>query len=80
MEDFKRPNHSDFMTSEELRKSEFTGIRHNSLTDYLEIWVLGKKEAEMPKRVADANQEAWNRLYADVFALKHVETLPMKGN
>lgn len=80
MEDFKRPNHLDFMTTSELKKAEFTGIRHNSLSDYMEIWILGEKKADMPKRVADANPDAWNRLYADVFALNHVETLPQKGN
>ena len=42
MEDFKRPNHPDFMTSGELKKMKFNGIRSNSITEDLECWIEGE--------------------------------------
>ena len=39
--DSKRPDHPDFMGASELKKAEFSGIRHNSLTDQTEIWKVG---------------------------------------
>ena len=36
MEDFKRPDHPDFMDSSELKKAKWSGIRNNSLSGDLE--------------------------------------------
>lgn len=45
---FKRPDHPDFMTGEELKKSSFSGIRDNTIGMQYEIWVVG----EMVKSVS----------------------------
>ena len=42
MEDFKRPNHPDFMDSSELKKKKWSGIRHNTISGDLECWVEGE--------------------------------------
>lgn len=41
MEDFKRPNHNDFLTSSELKAKRYNGIRFNSVTSDLECWIDG---------------------------------------
>ena len=40
--DSKRPDHPDFMDASELKKREFCGLRHNKLSNQMEIWKLGK--------------------------------------
>ena len=42
MEDFKRPNHPDFMDASELKKAKWSGIRNNSLSGDLECWIDGE--------------------------------------
>lgn len=56
---FKRPNHPDFMTGNELQKNQFSGMRDNSITMEYEIWVVG----EMVKAVT------YSAVRADPFAL-----------
>ena len=60
MENSKRPDHPDFMTSSELYVHAFTGIRHNSLSDYMEIWVDGIMKGELPAYKFET--EEWNKL------------------
>lgn len=68
-EDFKRPDHNDFLTSSELKAKEFTGVRHNSLLSLHEFWILG----EIVKTVTDAtvarDPEALTKAHLEVFAL-----------
>lgn len=71
-EDFKRPNHTDFMDSTELRKMRFSGLRHNSLSDQAEIWVLGHIEATVTAEEVKLNPLAINKAYEEVFALPEV--------
>jgi len=63
-----RPNHPDFCTTSELKKQGFTGMRHNSLTNDIEIWTLGDLRAKAPasdrKKVAET--------YAAVFGIEQV--------
>jgi len=70
IEDFKRPNHPDFMVSSELKKFKFNGIRSNAITNSAEIWV----EGEMVKSVSieDFNRDplAMNKALEEVFALE----------
>jgi hypothetical protein len=66
---FKRPDHDDFRTHSELKKVEFSGVRHNSVTQEWEIWILGEIRALGPK--ADVN--AFAAAYEEVFGLEHVE-------
>lgn len=42
VEDFKRPNHPDFMDSSELKKIKFGGLRDNTLTGDKELWIEGE--------------------------------------
>jgi len=72
MEDFKRPNHPDFMDSSELKRAAFSGIRHNSLSNEAEIWVLGNIEARVSAMQVQLNPMAINEAYEKVFALKEV--------
>lgn len=41
-EEFKRPNHHDFMTTSELKQARFSGTRNNNLTQMIEIWMDGE--------------------------------------
>ena len=74
IEDFKRPDHPDFMDSSELRKMEFSGVRYNKIGNCMELWVLG----EVVKSVSDTeikfNPNALNDAYAEHFGLEKVRT------
>jgi len=80
MEDFKRPDHNDFRDSSELAKESFCGIRHNSLSDYMELWVEGSKILEMSVTEIRSNPEKWKKELADALGLHHIEFEPAKGN
>ncbi len=41
-ENFKRPLHPDFMTTEELKKLPFTGLRQNEIAQQVEFWIVGE--------------------------------------
>lgn len=77
MEDFKRPNHPDFKLSSELREMRWSGIRQNSITDEREVWVEGHCVLTMSNIICVTDPLLWEKKYAEVFDLKHVET---KGN
>lgn len=76
IEDFKRPDHPDFMTALELAKIEFTGMRHNSLTDDCEIWILGNLERRITREEVKLNPTAISRAYEEVFGLTEGTTIP----
>lgn len=69
MEDFKRPGHNDFATTSELIKREYTGYRHNSLTDNIEIWKLGCLEAEITRFDLQLNKFAIQDKMEEIFGL-----------
>ena len=72
MEDFSRPNHNDFATTAELKEREFTGFRHNSITEACEIWLLGRCEASVSPEMVEINPHAIDDAYAEVFSLGEV--------
>lgn len=72
MEDFNRPSHSDFATSTELKDKGFSGIRHNSLTEACEIWMLGEVRASVSPAMVEINPHAINEAIEEVFALNEV--------
>jgi len=74
-EEFKRPDHADFSTSTELKKEEFCGIRHNAITDSLELWVLGELRVSMPFLEARLNPRKWEKKIQEVFGLDNVKTM-----
>jgi len=66
--EFKRPNHPDFMTSDELRVIEFSGVRQNEVTRTWEFWIGGKIAASISE--ADATPQALAKLHTDLFLLR----------
>jgi len=70
---FKRPDHPDFLTTSELKKAEFSGLRNNSITNDMEIWILGEIVKIVTKQMVAADPEALNKAYAEVFALEDVK-------
>lgn len=80
MEDFKRPSHPDFMTSAELKELRFTGIRNNSISHCMEMWVEGEKKFEQLTSQYQQDTTWWDKQYAELFGLFEVETQPVKGN
>jgi hypothetical protein len=79
MEEFKRPDHPDFKDSKELAKLGWSGIRHNSITDYMELWVDGERKGELPTAIYNSFPERWAAIVEDVFAMKHVELINHQG-
>jgi hypothetical protein len=55
--DSKRPDHPDFMTHGELKLREFSGIRHNSIDQSVEVWYMGTIAEVIPQQMLmlDAN-------------------------
>lgn len=80
MEDFKRPNHNDFLTAAELKKESFCGVRHNSLTDYMEFWIEGEVIFDMPAYDFATHQDIWKQKMADYLGLHKVDYLPDERN
>lgn len=72
MEDFNRPNHPDFLTSTELKQTQFTGIRHNSLNEACEIWLIGELMASISPEMMNLNMHAIDDAFAEVFSLHEV--------
>ena len=69
---FKRPDHPDFATESELKKQCWSGVRNNSITQEWEIWIDGERRA----LGALKDKAAFEKAYADVFGLDHVEVKP----
>lgn len=74
MEDFKRPNHPDFLTSSELKEKRWSGIRNNSISNEREVWVNGQCVLSMSNVVCETQPVLWEQKYADVFSLNEVQT------
>ncbi len=71
--DSKRPDHSDFKVTSELKKSEFSGIRVNSLSGDTEIWVVGEIRKVVDKRLlAEHANAAMAIAMEEVFGLNEV--------
>jgi hypothetical protein len=66
--EFNRPDHPDFKDSSELKKMEFSGIRHNKISHEWEIWTLGDLRAHGN----DKDQEGFMKAYMEVFAIENV--------
>lgn len=80
MEDFKRPNHPDFMTSSELKAIKFSGMRGNSITDSIELWTLGDMRVSISKTQVELDPLAVNKAYCELFCLDEVapDTVEMR--
>ena len=73
MEDFKRPNHPDFMTTNELKAASFSGQRTNSLTSNWELWVLGEVVAHVTPSQVAIDPQIINKTVAFHFGLDDVQ-------
>lgn len=68
-EGFKRSDHSDFATNAELKQREWTGVRHNSLTDCTEFWILGECKKMVTKETRALNPAAVAQAHVELFAM-----------
>lgn len=66
--EFKRPDHPDFMTSTELKKAEWTGVRQNEISREWEFWIVG----EIKKRIPEAEA------FPDVLHAAHIELFGLR--
>lgn len=68
-ESFMRPSHNDFATSSELKERKFTGWRHNSIAEVMELWVLGEIRRTVTPQMYKADRQIMEKVYAEVFAI-----------
>lgn len=66
-EKFKRPDHPDFMTSEELKKKKFTGIRHNTIALRWEFWILGDMVRSVAFEAVAKDKYALTKAHIEIF-------------
>jgi hypothetical protein len=68
-ESFKRPNHPDFMTSSELKKIEFSGVRKNEHVLEWEFWILGEVRKTVHFTEVAKDQYALTRAHVELFQM-----------
>lgn len=68
-ENFVRPNHPDFMDSSELQKIGYSGMRNNSISDEVEIWIDGRIEQRVTRAQIEINPNAVQKAYNEAFFL-----------
>jgi hypothetical protein len=66
-EKFKRPNHPDFMTADELKKKEFSGVRHNTIGLRWEFWILGEIIKTVSFQEVAQDKFALTKAHTEVF-------------
>lgn len=68
--DSLRPTHTDFMTSGELKKHRFTGLRRNSINLDMEIWIDGElRKSVSAIEMAYDPDTALTKAYEEAFLL-----------
>lgn len=74
-EEFKRPDHKDFMTSSELKAAKFNGVRHNGITNDMEMWIEGEIKfiATPSERALDPS--CWEKKFQEYFGIHNIEML-----
>lgn len=72
MEDFKRPNHTDFMTSTELKAARFSGMRRNEMARQSEVWIDGEMVIAISDEELKRNPQAMNIAMQDAFGMHRV--------
>lgn len=66
-ENFKRPNHPDFWTTEECKKNKLSGIRQNKMMLQWEFWILGEVVRTVHFREVAADPYALTKAHLEVF-------------
>ena len=69
-EQFKRPNHPDFMTSSELKKAEWSGVRQNELSREWEFWIVGEIVKRVHEDAVIADPQALTKAHMEIFGMK----------
>lgn len=69
-EDFKRPNHPDFMTSSELAKAKWSGVRQNEILREWEFWILGEIKARVTEAQAQQNPLILEKTHLELFHMR----------
>ncbi len=76
-EEFKRPDHTDFMTSAELKAMRWSGVRQNSISEERELWIDGEIKFKVSfLAIQMTDEKAWLERYAEYFGLPSVDMLP----
>lgn len=78
-EGFDRPDHPDFMDSSELKKMGFCGMRNNSISGDIEIWLMGEVVKTVSAVAQSVNPNALAEAMSEVFAIDCVEVNDFKG-
>lgn len=68
-EHYQRSAHNDFATSAELKERKFTGWRHNSVAEVMELWVLGEVRRNITPAMFALDPKIMEKTYAELFAL-----------
>lgn len=68
-EKHKRSDHNDFATSAELKTRKFSGWRHNSIAEVMELWVLGEVRRTVTPAMMKQDPQIMEKVYADLFAI-----------
>lgn len=69
-EHFKRPNHPDFLTTEELKKIEFSGVRQNEITREWEFWLVGEIKAVLSEAAVQADNSLLAKTHVEIFHMR----------
>ena len=68
-EEFKRPNHPDFMTSSELKALEWSGVRQEKISGATEFWIGGEIVKLVTSEDIKLNPKAIQLAHAELFGL-----------
>lgn len=68
-ESFKRPDHPDFATTEELKKKEFSGVRQNNIALTWEFWILGNIERRVSFEAVAKDRYILTKTHIDLFQM-----------
>ena len=74
-EEFKRPDHYDFMDTHELAEAKFSGSRHSTITNQVEVWIEGKCLLVRDYNWIRGNPQQWADLYSNALELKEVKAV-----
>lgn len=65
----KQPDHPDFMTSMELKKTKFSGMRDHKMAMCYEIWVVGEMVREVSYASVVMDPMAVTKAYVEYFGI-----------
>ncbi len=68
-ENFKRPNHPDFMDASELQKIKWTGVRPNNMGLSHEFWILGEIKRRVPFADVQKDPQLMQKVHIELFGL-----------